>query len=202
MNRNILVTSLLAAGLITTQAHAQATIHTGSAVEGGNYAIEPGHTRVLWSTTHMGFTTWYGEFTKTAGTLKLDPTDPAGSALSIIIRTDSVSTTNERLDGELVGSEWFDAADYPTITFVSTSVEQTGPNTANVTGNLTFHGVTRPITLAVKFNGAGVNPLDKKYTAGFDVSGELNRSDYSQNTDVPMIGDDVKLIISAAFEHE
>jgi len=202
MYRNILAAAVFAAGLMVSQAHAQATVFTGADVKAGTYDIEPGHTRVLWSTTHMGFTTWYGEFTKTAGTLTLNPQNPAASALSIIISTGSVSTSNSQLDGELVGTEWFDAATYPTITFVSTHVQQTGPNTADVTGNLTFHGITKPITLSVKFNGAGANPMNKKYTAGFEVSGELLRSDYGVKTAVPMIGDDVKLIISAAFERE
>ena len=202
MRNIILAAGVLAASMLGSHAFAQATIHTGSAVEAGTYTIEPGHTRVLWSTGHMGFTTWYGEFTKTAGTLTLNPTQPAASALAIMIQTGSVSTTNTRLDGELVGPEWFDAAPYPTITFVSTSVQETGPNTANVTGNLTFHGVTKPVTLAVSFNGAGTNPMSKRYTAGFEVSGDLKRADFGVKTDEPMIGDDVKLMISAAFEHQ
>jgi len=200
MKRNILAAATLAASLFGSQAFAQATIHTGSQVKPGNYVLEPSHTRVLFSTTHLGFTTWYGEFTNTTGTLKLDPINPAASALSVVIRTNSVSTSNTRLDGELV--EWFDATTYPTIAFVSTSVAPTGPNTADVTGNLTFHGVTKPVTLSVSFNGAGTNPMDKKYTAGFEVSGDLKRADFGVTKDEPFIGDDVKLIISAAFEHE
>jgi polyisoprenoid-binding protein YceI len=70
-----------------------------------------------------------------------------------------------------------------------------------VTGNLTLHGVTKPVTLDVKFNGAGTNPLDKKYTVGFEVSGAIKRSDFGVNTYVPLIGDDVKITISAGFEH-
>ena len=78
---------------------------------------------------------------------------------------------------------------------------QTGKNSAVVTGDLVFHGVTKPVTLKVKFNAAGINPLDHKYTAGFEVSGEIKRSDFGVKTYLPLIGDDVGLIISAAFEH-
>jgi polyisoprenoid-binding protein YceI len=194
--------ALLSAALLAPHAFAQATITSGAKVQAGVYDIQASHTRVLWSTSHMGFTTWYGEFTKTSGTLSLDPAHPAASQLSIKIDTASVSTSNAMLDGELTGAKWFDAAQYPEIDFVSTKVKQTGANTAQVTGNLTFHGVTKPVTLNVKFNGAGVNPIDKKYTAGFEVSGEIVRSDYGMKIDAPLIGDDVKLIISAAFEHE
>jgi len=69
------------------------------------------------------------------------------------------------------------------------------------TGNLTLHGVTRPITLHAKLVGGGINPLDKKYTAGFEVSGRIKRSDFGVKTYLPLIGDDVDLIISAGFEH-
>jgi polyisoprenoid-binding protein YceI len=81
-------------------------------------------------------------------------------------------------------------------------VHQTSPTTAIVTGNLTLHGVTKPEILKVVFNGAGTNPIDKKFTAGFEVSGDVQRSDFGVRAYVPLIGDDVKLIISAAFEHE
>jgi len=197
---------LLAASLLAVPAAALAQAQppdiNPAHVKSGTYQVEPSHTRILFAVSHMGFTTWYGEFTKTAGTLTLDPSHPSKSKLAILIQTGSVSTSNSRLDGELVGPEWFDASSDPTISFVSTAVMPTGANAAKVTGNLTFHGVTKPITLSVKFNGAGINPIDKKYTAGFEVSGDLKRSDYGVKTYVPMIGDDVKLMISASFEHE
>ncbi len=202
MINKIFAAAVVAGSLAAPHAFAQATVSVGAKVEAGAYAVEPTHTRVLFSVSHMGFTTWYGEFTKTSGTLTLDPAHPAASKLTIKIDTASVSTSNSVLDSELKSPTWFGAAAYPSIDFVSTKVQQTGANTAKVTGNLTFHGVTKPVTLSVKFNGAGINPMDKKYTAGFEVSGELKRSDFGVKTYVPMIGDDVKLIISAGFEHQ
>ena len=106
-----------------------------------------------------------------------------------------------RVDGELKSSDWFDAAKYPEILFTANKITQTGKNTAIVTGDLVFHGVTKPVTLKVKFNAAGINSLDHKYTAGFEVSGKIKRSDFGVKTYLPLIGDDVSLIISAAFEH-
>jgi polyisoprenoid-binding protein YceI len=176
--------------------------HDPAAVEAGAYAVEPFHTRVLFSLSHLGFTTWYGNFSNVSGTLNLDPKLPGASKLEIHIPTASVTTTNARLDDELKAPEWFDAAKYPEIVFKSTKVTPKGDGAAEVTGDLTFHGVTRPVTLAVKFNGAGINPLDKKYTAGFEVSGKITRSDFGVKTYVPMVGDAVDLIISAAFEHQ
>ena len=199
MNKGFLAAGVLAAGLLATQAHAQATIHTGSEVKPGAYDIEPTHTRVLFSTSHMGFTTWYGEFTGASGSLTLDPKNLAGTSFDIIIPANSVSTTNTKLDGELNSPAWFDTAKYPTIEFKSGHVVRTGHDTALVTGELTFHGVTKPETLTVTFNAAGVNPLTHQYTAGFNANGLLKRSDFNQSTYVPLIGDAVSLTISAAF---
>jgi polyisoprenoid-binding protein YceI len=174
---------------------------TPAKVQEGAYTAEPAHTRVLFAVSHMGFTTWYGEFTHVSGTLNLTPQSVANSTLEIHIPTNTVSTSNAKLDGELKGSQWLDAEKYPEIVFKIKEVERTGEASAKVTGDLTLHGVTNPVTLDVKFNGAGTNPLDKKYTVGFEVSGAIKRSDFGVNTYIPLIGDDVKIIISAGFEH-
>ncbi|MGA2636727.1 YceI family protein [Methylocella sp.] len=173
-----------------------------AAVQAGAYAVEPVHTRVLFSVSHMGFTTWYGEFTNVSGTLDLDPKTPEKSAVEIHIPVNTVTTTNAKLDGELKSDQWFDAAQYPDIAFKSVKVVATGKGTGKLTGDLTFHGVTKPVTLAVKFNDAGVNPLDKKYTVGFNATGSILRSDFGVKTYLPLIGDEVDLIISAGFERQ
>ena len=168
-------------------------------VKAGSYKVEPSHTRILFAVSHMGFTTWYGEFTGASGTLTLDPKNLAATKFDITLPAKTISTTNTKLDGELNSPEWFNTAKYPVIEFKSESVVQTGKTTADVTGELTFHGVTRPETLQVSFNAAGINGLTNQYTAGFEATGVLKRSDFNQSTYVPLIGDDVRLIISAAF---
>ena len=201
----IFALATLSAGLAVAPAGAQtappALTTKASDVKAGTYSVEPTHTRLLFSVSHMGFTTWYGEFTGLSGSLTLVPGDVAKSTFDIKVPVASVTTTNTKLDGELKSPEWFDAAQYPEIEFKSGHVTRTGADTARVTGELTFHGVTRPLTLSVKFNAAGVNILDRKYTAGFEASGLIKRSDFGVKTYVPLIGDDVTLIISAAFEH-
>jgi polyisoprenoid-binding protein YceI len=193
--------ALLAAPALVSTAQAQAVSHDAAATQEGTYSVEPAHTRVLFSVSHMGFTTWYGEFTGVSGNLNLNPKAPAKSTLEIHIPVASLSTSNATVDGELKGDKWFDAAQFPEIVFKADKITQTGKATAKVTGDLTFHGVTKPVTLAVKFNGAGTNVLDKKYTAGFEVTGKIKRSDFGVKTYVPLVGDDVDLIISAGFEH-
>lgn len=170
------------------------------AVEAGRYAVETSHTRVQFSVSHFGFSDWYGDFSGVTGTLVLDPANPAASKVDIMIPVASVTTTNATVDGHLRSAEWFDADKFPTIRFVSTKVVPTAPNKAQITGDLTFHGVTRVVVLDTVFNGAGVNPLSKAYTVGFNATTVINRSDFGVKTYVPMVGDETTIRISAAFE--
>ncbi len=118
----------------------------------------------------MGFSLYSGRFSGVTGTLAIDPRQPAASRLDVTIPVASVSTTSEKLDGELKGAQWLDADRYPQMRFRSTRVALSGPGQADVTGELTLHGVTRPVTLRVRFVGAGVNPIDHAYTTGFQAT--------------------------------
>ena len=201
MTKSIVPVALLA--LLAVPALAQtAPTKDPAKVDAGTYGVEPYHTRVMFSVNHIGFSTYYGEFQKTSGTLSLDPTKPSASQLDVTVDTGSVYTPSDKLTGELKSADWLDAGKFPSITFKSTKIEKTGTDTAKVMGELTLHGVTKPVTLTAKFNGAGMNPLDKKYTAGFEVSGKIMRSDFGVKTYVPLIGDEVDLIISAPFEKQ
>ena len=183
--------------LLSTPVMAQA-ITDPSTVKAGSYALETSHARVAFAVDHMGFSTWYGDFSGTKGSLTLDPANVAASKLDITIPAASVTTTNAIVDKEL--KAWFAVEKFPNITFKSTTVTSTGKDTAKVTGDLTFHGVTKPVTLDVKFHGAGSNPMSKAYTVGFDATGSLKRSDYGVSKYVPIVGDKVDLFISAPFE--
>jgi len=182
--------------------HAQTPVANAApaAVQGGNFKVDPSHTRVQFTVSHMGFTDWYGDFTGITGSLSLDSKAPAKSAVDITIPVAQVSTTNATLDGELKSADWFDAGKYPEIRFTSTKVQPTGARTALIAGNLTFHGVTKPVLLNASFNASGTNPLSKAYTVGFNATTQIRRSEFGVKTYVPLIGDQVTLRISAAFE--
>jgi len=170
------------------------------AVQAGTYTVEPFHTRVLFSVMHMGYTHYYGDFTGVAGKLTIDPKHIGDASVQVSFPTASVSTTNGKLDGELKGGQWLDATADPTVSFVSTHVTRTGPTTAKIEGNLTLHGVTHPVTLDASFNAGGPSPMGGRFMIGFDATGHLNRTDFGVKSFVPLISDNVDIIISAAFE--
>ncbi|MBS4076158.1 YceI family protein [Ameyamaea chiangmaiensis] len=195
--------ALIAASIAALPAVASAQTVTDTAqVQSGTYAIEPGHTQVGFSLLHFGFTYYSGLFSNVSGTLELNAKTPSASKLSVTIPVASVQTTSEKLTEELKSDQWFDAGKFPNATFISTEVKRVGKTDALVTGNLTLHGVTKPETLKVHFVGAGINPMDKNYTTGFDATATIKRSDFGVKMYVPYVGDDVTLHIAGAFEKQ
>ncbi len=171
-------------------------------VQAGTYKVEPYHTQVSFTLSHFGFSHFSGFFSGASGTLQIDPARPAATKLDVTLPIQSVTTTVPKLNEELKGGQWFDAAQFPTATFTSTSITPTGKGSATITGNLTLHGVTRPVTLTAHFVGGGVNPIDKAYTIGFDATGTIRRSDFGVKAYVPLVGDEVELTIAGAFEKQ
>ena len=200
MSHFVIAAAALAALPATIHAQSPVANVATASVVAGNYKADPSHTRVSFTVSHMGFSDWYGDFTGTTGTLSLDPKAVAKAKVDVTIPTASVVTTNATLDGELRGAQWFDADKYPTIHFASTKVAQTGARTALITGELTFHGVTKPVVLKASFNASGTNPMSKAFTIGFNATTTIKRSEFGVKTYVPLIGDDVAIRISAPFE--
>ncbi len=174
--------------------------HDPAKVVAGTYKVEPYHTQVMFRVDHMGFSYFTGVFSGASGSVTLVPGKPAAMKLSVSVPVSSVLTTSPKLDQELKEADWLDATKYPTMSFTSTSVKLTGPKTADVTGNLTLHGVTKPETLHATFVGSGTNILSHNETAGFQISGVIKRSDFGVSKYVPLISDEVQLTIAAAFE--
>ncbi len=168
-------------------------------VAAGTYAADPGHTQVEWRINHLGFSEYDGIFGGATGTLTLDPARPAAAAVAIEVPVAGLVTTVPALDTHLKSPDFFDAAKFPTVTFRSTRITVHG-STATITGDLTLHGVTRPVTLAAHFIGAGDNPRSKKATIGFTATATIKRSDFGMTFFLPALGDTVDLHINAAFE--
>ena len=202
--KKLLATSLLLAGLaLPVAAQDAAPLSQNPAdTQSGMYTVESNHTEVMFSVLHMGFTNYFGEFSDVTGSLNFDAVNPAASKVEIHIPVKSLHVASTKLQGELEGSDWLDDSAFPEILFRSTALTVTGADTGTMTGDLTLHGVTKPVTLNVKFNAGGANPMSKKYTLGFQAMGTLKRSDFGVSKYVPMVGDDVELNISAAFEKQ
>jgi len=169
-------------------------------VSGGTYQVEPSHTQIVFAYDHMGFTNNMGVIAQPTGTLTLDKANPAASKVSIEIPVANLKTGIPALDTHLMKPEFFDSAKFPTATFVSTSIKPDGATGADITGNLTIKGITKPVTLDAEFYGAGANPMNKKENVGFVATGSIKRSDFGMSTAVPVVGDAVELKIIAAFQ--
>lgn len=142
------VTALLAMTAAAPPAIAQqVTSPDPKTVKAGTYKVEPYHTQVSFSISHFGFTDFSGLFSGAAGTLQLDPSAASASKLEVSIPVSSILTTVPVLDDQLKEDQWFDVAKYPKATFTSTKVTPTGKDSATIAGNLTLHGVTKPVTL-------------------------------------------------------
>jgi polyisoprenoid-binding protein YceI len=201
MKRSVITAGLV---LLAFQAVGPATQAAGpglGSAKAGSYKVDSYHTQVGFSVSHFGFTNYSGLFSGATGALQLDTARLSAAKLDISLQVDSITTTVTKLTDELKGDKWFDTAKYPTATFASTKVVSTA-NGATVTGNLTLHGVTKPVVLEVRFIGAGVNPIDKAYTVGFEATTTIKRSDFGVTTYVPAIGDEVQLNIAGAFEQQ
>lgn len=165
----------------------------------GTYTVDSGHSQVLFTVNHLGFSEYTGQFTNPTGTLTLDPANPSASKVEVTFPIDKVSTTVPALDAHLKKPEFFDAAQFPTAKFVSTRVEASGTS-AKISGNLTIKGVTKPVVLDARFVGAGKAVMGPpKTNVGFSATTTVKRSDFGVNYGIPMVSDDVRLVINAAF---
>ena len=179
--------------------------------QAGNFKVDLGHTRLLFRVSHLGFSMYTGFFRDIDAGLAFDPAKPETMQLTASVKTASVETMypDPALDFNaiLAGADLLDAAQFPEMTFTSTAVALTGEASADVTGNLTLHGVTRPITLAVTFNGGyGHFPMDPSGARiGFSATGAILRSDFGMGFGVPApgsefgVGDEVQIIIETEF---
>ena len=204
MKRKSILFAAVAAVSLAGAAGAQsdALTKTPTQVRSGTYVLDPAHGKITWSVDHMGFSTYVGQFTDVSATLNLDSANPSASKLDATVRTASAGTFSDGLDKHLKTADFFDVAKHPTATFRATSIRPTDADSADIAGNLTLRGVTRPILIRADFNQAGVNPLDKVYSVGFDGRAKIKRSDFGINYGLPALGDEVTLHFEAEFKQK
>ena len=205
INRRLLVRSAiattLAVSLIGGGVVAQAALTTNPAeVQAGTYALDPRHGKITWSVKHMGFSTYTGQFTNVAAELTIDPANPSAGSLTATVPLADVDPNDDALKAHLQTPDFFDTAQFPTATFVARSitVDADDASEADVVGDLTLHGVTRPVTLEVEFNQAGPF-MGGPYRIGFDGEATIKRSEFGMDKFLPMLGDEVELHIEGEF---
>ncbi|MDE2596637.1 MAG: YceI family protein [Sphingomonadales bacterium] len=169
-----------------------------AAVAAGTYTVDGSHATVLAKVVHLGFSTTTVRFDQVSGTLTYDPAKAEAAAASITVATGSLNSGFAARDEHLKGPGFFNAAAFPNATFASTRLVKTGADTADLPGQLTLLGVTKPLTLHVKFNGFGKG-MDGKTRVGFSATGAIKRSDFGMKTFLGPVADDVALEIDAEF---
>ena len=163
------------------------------------YHLEKTHVDLLFSISHAGFTEKHGSFRDLDATLQYDDAKPENSQVTVVVKTDSLDTAFAARDKDVKSDKFLDVAQYPEMRFVSTKVTREPDQTLRIDGQLTLHGVTKPLTLHAKLNKEAPNPFDKRPTLGFSATGSLKRSDFGIATYIPVIGDEVSLTIDAEF---
>lgn len=160
--------------------------------------LDRSHIYVGFQVTHLGYSTVHGRFNDTAGEIVFDKDKPEASSVAVTIHAKSIDTNSEARDKHLRTADFFDAEKFPTLTFKSTRIEKTGDNAAKITGDLTMLGVTKPVTLDVKFVRMAEHPspaYKKALTAGFSARGKVKRSEFGMTKFVPFLGDDIDVVL-------
>ncbi len=198
-----LTTAALAALLLVAPAAAQGVSTDASLAPAGTYAVDKSHARLSWSISHFGVSTYTGWFTSFDATISFDPTAPEKSSLKATVDPKSVHTLDPKFDEEIASEKFFDAAKFPEITFVSTKVEKTSDTTGKITGDLTFHGVTKPVTMDVTFHGGMQSPMKNTYVLGFNGTATFKRSEFGVTEYIDFgLGDDITVTIEGEFDHK
>jgi polyisoprenoid-binding protein YceI len=181
----------------------------------GKYALDKGHASLTWRVSHMGLSKYTARFTDFDATINYDPVNPAASTVSATINPASVETdypgdykAGHADTGFATWDEhlakhagYFNSVVHPKITFTSTGVSKLTGSTGTITGDLTFLGVTKPVTLDVTYNGTMAKPWNQNLNAvGFSAKTVLKRSDFGMSGGIPQLGDEVEVIIEAEFD--
>ena len=170
--------------------------------------IDPAHSTVEFSVRHMMVTTVKGQFQKVKGTVELDEKDPSKSTVEVSIETASIDTREAKRDAHLKSPDFFDAAKFPALTFKSTKIEKAGKGKFKITGDLTMHGITKAVVLAVEGPSASIKDPYGRTVRGVMATGKLDRKDWGMTWNKALdsggfvVSDEVKLDINAELaEH-
>lgn len=159
------------------------------------------HSQLGFTVTHLGIADISGTFNDFDVTVKSSKPDFSDAAFELTAKTISIDTRVEARNNHLKSADFFNVEKYPSLTFKSTSLKKSGKNQYRITGDLTLHGVTKPVTMNLLYKGTVENPMSKKQTAGFQITGTIKRSDFNVGPGfpAPMISDEVQIKADGEF---
>ncbi len=181
-----------------TKAPAASDLGSSLSAAEGAYTIDSGHTQIVFSVSHMGASNQYGQFTQVKGSFTINAKDVAASEIALEIPASSIFTASKKRDDHLRGPDFFDAKQFPKITFKSTELKATGANTYEVSGDLSMHGVTKKITISLEHGGAAADPemMGGAFRTGFNGTTTIKRSEFGMNYMPGGLGEDITLLIA------
>jgi polyisoprenoid-binding protein YceI len=165
------------------------------------WTLDKMHSQLNWGVTHNSINTIEGGFKSISATITSSKDDLSDAVIELTADINSINSGVEARDNHLKSATFFDAANYPTLTFKSTSFKKVADKSYVMTGDLTMHGVTKSVTLNVTFNGTYTNTTNKKVSAGFHIGGIIKRSDFNIGSEFPanLLGDEVTLDANTEF---
>jgi polyisoprenoid-binding protein YceI len=170
-----------------------------SPLRADEYTVDPSHTSVIFGISHLGYSFTYGRFNKVSGDFTLDPAKPEAASFTLTIDANSIDTNDAKRDDHLKGPDFLNTGEFPVISFKSNKVDvkQEGESAVYVvSGELTMHGETKPVTLNLQKLGEGPGPTGQDFRTGFNCQTKLNRSEWGMTKGIPDIGDEVAVTIS------
>ena len=159
------------------------------------------HSQLGFTVTHLGISDVSGTFNDFDVNVTSSKADFSDAQFELTAKVGSIDTRVEQRDNHLKSADFFDAEKYPTLTFKSSSLKPVGKNTYKLAGDLTMHSVTKPVTMDLDYRGTIEHPMNKKQTAGFQLTGPIKRSDFSvgEKFPAPMISDEVRIKADGEF---
>lgn len=162
---------------------------------------DPAHSRLGFVVKHLTISEIDGRFADFSVKVTTSKADYSDAQIELTAKVASINTDIEARDNHLRSADFFDVEKYPALTFQSTSLKKESKNKGKLYGNLTFHGVTKPVVLDVQYFGSVINSMNNADTAGFQITGEIKRSDFNLGANYPeaMISDKIRIIANAEF---
>lgn len=159
------------------------------------------HSQLAFTITHLGISEVSGTFNDFEATINATKPDFSDATIELNAKTASIDTRVEQRNTHLKSADFFDVEKFPTLNFKSSSMKKSGKDMYKLAGDLTIHGVTKPVELTLQYKGSVENPMSKKMTAGFQVTGTIKRSDFNLGAGFPppMLSDDVRIKADGEF---